>query len=217
MHDGGEFEIGSLPALLGKRSPLILEIGAADGEHSLLFLQQLPHARLFCFEPDARAIALWRSRMAGRSATLIEAAVGNETGNTTFHPSGGMRKPTDKREWYKSGSIKRPTGNLTRRHPTITFNTTVTVPITKLDDWTAANSIGEIDFIWADVQGAEDALIEGACKTLERTRFFYTEYSQVDLYSGQWTLEMIAERLPNFVLLVRYRRDALFVRKTQIP
>ena len=35
-----------------------------------------------------------------------------------------------------------------------------------LDSWVKANKINKIDFIWADVQGAERELILGGLKTL---------------------------------------------------
>ena len=53
----------------------------------------------------------------------------------------------------------------------------------RLDDLeTIKDSI--IDFIWVDVQGAEDIVFSGAKNTLSRTRYVYTEYA-TDLYEGQ--------------------------------
>ena len=53
----------------------------------------------------------------------------------------------------------------------------------RLDDWTDQRAIGPIDFIWADVQGAEDYLILGGKKSFsEKVRYFYTEYSSKDKY-----------------------------------
>jgi hypothetical protein len=53
----------------------------------------------------------------------------------------------------------------------------------RLDD---VESLAEttIDFIWVDVQGAEDLVFSGATGVLSRTRYVYTEYA-TGLYEGQ--------------------------------
>jgi len=70
-----------------------------------------------------------------------------------------------------------------------------------------------IDFIWADVQGAEVDLIRGAETTLARTRFFYTEHSNQELYEGQINLRAMLKLLPNFKLARKYPNDALLKNK----
>ena len=48
-----------------------------------------------------------------------------------------------------------------------------------LDKYVSDNDIGIIDFMWADVQGAEDMLITGGVNTFAtKVRFLYTEYAQ---------------------------------------
>jgi 2-O-methyltransferase len=66
------------------------------------------------------------------------------------------------------------------------------------------------DFIWADVQGAESDLVEGAARFLRSSRYFYTEYSNDEWYEGQITLAGLLEKLPDFDLVMRYPMDALF-------
>jgi hypothetical protein len=81
--------------------------------------------------------------------------------------------------------------------------------VKRLDTWAAQNGIARVDFIWADVQGAEGDLISGGKDTLARTRFFYTEYSNDEWYEGQPTLAQIMDMLPNFRILQRYPMDVL--------
>ena len=72
----------------------------------------------------------------------------------------------------------------------------------KLDTWVKENEIPLIDFIWADVQGAERELIEGGKETLnKKTRYFYTEFSNEELYEDQPTLDEICRLLPNFKII----------------
>ena len=64
-----------------------------------------------------------------------------------------------------------------------------------------------VDFIWADVQGAEADLVLGGRETLKRTRFFYTEYSNRELYEGQADLGQLLAMLPDFELVHRYQGE----------
>ena len=69
--------------------------------------------------------------------------------------------------------------------------------------------MGAIDLIWADVQGAEGDLIEGGRQALARTRYFYTEYDDQELYEGQIPLAKLLSLLPEFEIVPRYRWDVL--------
>ena len=87
------------------------------------------------------------------------------------------------------------------------------VPIMTLDTWADEHQIGAADFIWADVQGAEGDLVEGAASFLRSSRYLYTEYSNDQWYEGQITLAELQGKLPDFELVRRYAMDALFENK----
>jgi hypothetical protein len=82
-----------------------------------------------------------------------------------------------------------------------------------LDTWWQKAGVGPIDFIWADVQGAEIDLIQGGQQALAQTRYFYTEYSNAELYEGQIPLRDILKLLPNFQLVYRFSHDVLLKNK----
>lgn len=86
----------------------------------------------------------------------------------------------------------------------------------RLDDWAAAKQIGTVDFIWADVQGAESDLVVGAQQVLSQTRFFYTEFSDDEWYEGQINFTTLSACLPGFSLLHKFANDALFVSNNEI-
>ena len=69
--------------------------------------------------------------------------------------------------------------------------------------------IESIDFIWADVQGAEENLILGGRETINKSHYFYTEYSDRELYEGQVGLDWILNALPNFEVVERFSDDVL--------
>lgn len=202
--------------LLGKDDPVILDVGANDGGDSRAFLESFPRARVYAFEPDPRAIRRFRAATPDPRATLFEIAIGDHDGTAEFHvsdaelsPVWGLMMPEG---WDQSGSLHRPK-DVTKVHPWIKFERTIEVKLQRLDTWASENHIGQIDFMWVDIQGAEKDLIVGAPETLKRTRFFFTEYSDKQLYEGEPSLEQIASLLPDFKLIKRWQGDALFRNK----
>jgi hypothetical protein len=108
------------------------------------------------------------------------------SGKVGHHPD----KQHNENDWSSSSSLKRPTGVLSV-HPWITFPQTASVPCMRLDD--VSELKGEtVDFIWVDVQGAEDIVFSGAKDILSRTRYVYTEYA-TDLYEGQLNRDQLIQ------------------------
>lgn len=188
-----------------------LEIGANDGRDTQRFLAAFRSVTIHAFEPEPRAVSEFRARISDDRAVLHEIALGARDGTTTFFRSGG--EPPGRSDkypdgWHKSGSIRRPTGHL-GQHPWCTFDEVVEVPLLRLDAWSRANNVGTVDFIWMDVQGAEGDVIAGGADTLMRTRYLYTEYSNVEQYEGQMLLDGILAALPGWQVIERFPNDVL--------
>ncbi|MEM9975577.1 MAG: FkbM family methyltransferase [Pseudomonadota bacterium] len=198
--------------LVPSPAPVILEIGANDGTDTLRFLECFPRATIHCFEPDPRAAARWRDTVKDTRAHLHQIAIGAADGTATFHQSGGAHRHTQ--DWDYSGSLRAPKAHLDV-HPAITFETHIEVPVRALDSWCAEHGIGEIDFMWADVQGAERDLIAGGAKALARTAYLYTEFDNREMYEGQWRLRKIRGHLPHHEVAQKWRKDVLFARLPQ--
>ena len=197
----------------GRPDPVILEIGANDGGHTQWFLEIFERPTVYCFEPDPRAAARLRRNVGDRpNVKIFELAMSDRVGKVTFYQSGGARDGEQVEimpdGWDLSGSIRKPKGHLLIE-PGVTFERTITVPTTSLDRWAEENSIGNVDFIWMDVQGAERDVLAGGRKTLARTRFLYTEYSERELYEGQYSFRQLAKALPGFEVVIRYPADVL--------
>jgi FkbM family methyltransferase len=214
----GQFALEELPALLNRSDPVILEIGCNDGTHTLKFLELFAHARVYAFEPDARARKRFHATVNDARVALFATAVGATDGVTAFYPSAGApdaqwaaRLPEG---WDMSGSIRAPKEHR-QLHPWCEFGAAVEVPVTRLDTWAAQHVADRVDFIWADVQGAETDLIAGAHATLGKTRYFYTEYSNMELYAGQAKLTTLLKMLPDFEVVRRYQGDVL-LRNTRV-
>lgn len=208
-------------------SPLMVEIGCNDGTDTNKFLKVLPGARIYCFEPDPRAIARFEKTVNDDRASLIKAAVSDTNGSATFYGSSGQPPEAQRtpdashycflEEWDLSGSLYKPTGHLAKS-PWVQFpeDRQYTVMTMTLDAWLDLHrEISQIDFIWADVQGAEGPLIRGGTFALSVTRYFFTEFYDTPLYEGQVSLSTIQAMLPDFDLLGTHADDALFKNRTQ--
>jgi hypothetical protein len=114
-----------------------------------------------------------------------------------------------------SGSIRKPKEHLDV-YPWCKFESKIVVKTRTLDSWAREEGVGVIDLIWADVQGAEADLIAGGKEALRRTRYFYTEYSNAELYEGQANLKQLLRLLPDFHVVHRYENDIL-LRNVRFP
>lgn len=201
-----------LKACLGKKNPIILEIGANIGQTSRWFLDVFPECQLYCFEPDPRAARQF-SENVGEHANVhfFNIALSDRTGTAEFFQSSGSENQGETAapgDWNQSGSLKKPTGHL-ELHPWVGFERTLEVETETLDNWAEKHGIDAVDFIWMDVQGAEIDVFRGGARTLSRTRCLYTEYSNRELYAGQGNLSDIRRELRDFQVLVRYPGDVL--------
>jgi FkbM family methyltransferase len=174
---------------------LLIEIGAHFGTETLKFREMLPNARIICFEPDPRNINILIENGVDKICELERLAISDSNGLIDFHLSSGDCKHWAQddllrnNEWSASSSIKRPKLHL-QAHPWVKFEQVIQVNSTRLDDYKPLeNNI--IDFIWMDVQGAEDLVFAGAKNTLKSTKYIYTEYNNFELYENQANLNKI--------------------------
>lgn len=204
---------------LGRPDPVIIECGCHDGRDTEQFLAAFPECSLVCFEPDPRP--LYRHDPPGFferigpdfRVTLHQVAIGDHNGTVLLTRSSGT-PPGDKwntNDWDHSSSVCRPTGHR-KTHPWCTFPTELAIPVTmaQLDLYTGA--LPRVDFVWADVQGAEKLLVRGGTHTLRRTRWFYTEFDDEEQYRGQPDLETLCLALSVLGLECEatYNKNALF-------
>jgi len=173
---------------------IFIEIGCHFGEDTRRFRKMHPLARIIGFEPDPRNIKIICDTGIDRICEFHPIALSNKTESRQFFMSSGSAgdRVTDQQhrenDWTSSSSLKVPTGHL-EEHKWITFPTFTLVQCRRLDDIESLHG-AVIDFIWADVQGAEDLVFSGAKDTLTRTRYVYTEYG-TNLYEGQLSRDQL--------------------------
>lgn len=200
----------SLVKLVGRPDPVILDVGCNDGEHTLRFLRLFPKARVHAFEPDPRPRERFERTVRNARAKLWPLAISAQDGEAEFHVSSGEHAPggAKKHAWDQSGSLREP-----RKHrdifPLVKFETTMRVRTMRLDTFAREQKLRRVDFLWADVQGAESDLIAGAPETLRMTRFLHTEYNNLEMYAGQLDLAKLLALLPDFEVMRRFPLDVL--------
>ena len=73
--------------ILDKPNPIIVEIGAHYGEDSVRFVETFKDAKVYCFEPDPRNIAIFKKHVNDERIKLFEYALSNEEGEAQFYQS----------------------------------------------------------------------------------------------------------------------------------
>lgn len=191
---------------------IIFEIGCADGGDTIDFVEKFKEFDfdMYCFEPEPTNIEIFKNRKFHNNIHLFEGVVGDVDGVVEFNRSRDVN--CDHALRY-SGSINQPKEHL-NEWPSIIFDERINVQMTTLDHFCREKSINYIDFIWADVQGAEDKLIKGAKNILKNTKYLYTEYSNKEYYSGQIGLKNIIDLISSdWVIVKDFGTDVLLKNK----
>ncbi len=182
---------------------MFLELGAHRGGDTA-WMARVPDVWIHAFEPDPRNYV-----PPARNVTVHRKAISDRDGSAPFI----LSKHGWEQEWTQSSSIKAPLNHLTR-YP-VTFGESVEVEAISLDSVSRIWGLGRIDFIWADIQGAEGDMIRGGAETLRRTRFLYTEFSDEEMYAGQPKLSEILGMLPGYRVVELWQDDVL-LENTQV-
>jgi 2-O-methyltransferase len=174
-----------------------LELGAHQGDDTA-WMAEIPGVTIHAFEPDPR-----NHQPPRPNVTLRRAAIADRDGSGSLI----LSEKGWGQEWTLSSSIKRPKNHLSR-YP-VTFGEAVEVEFITLDTFYRRQGLDFVDFIWADIQGAEGEMIRGGRDCLTRTRYLYTGYSDDELYENQATLKEILETLPDFRVLELWPDEVL--------
>lgn len=178
----------AISKLITSPNPVILEVGMYDGEDAREMASEIPNSTIYGFECDPRSIALFKSFENPKNIILNEVAIGAKNGLVDLYLSDSdvRRHYTDQDSWSASSSIREPKTHLDL-FPDVDFKKTVKVECVSLDNWhkkTMPDTV--IDFVWADINGAEYDMILGGQKTLNQfTKYLYIEFSDKELYKGQ--------------------------------
>jgi FkbM family methyltransferase len=162
----------------------VLNIGAFDCVDAVKFAEL--GCEVHAFEPMAVKMHTHPN------VKLYPVAVSNDNKFTQFYVSDNGC----------SGSLREPKNHLTI-WPRVTFPKKQSVECIKLDTWYSTFK-KPIDLIFADVNGSEAEMIEGATETLKNTKYLFLEVSDKELYNGQKSMDEIIAMLPGWKLVAVY-------------
>ena len=208
MHN--EISMKYIKKLISKDNPIVLEIGAHIGQDTVRFLKTFRNITIYSFEPDPRSVIQFKKNVKNPNSKLISCAISDKNGYITLNQStgsidyvGGKEKIND---WTASSTLKNPL----KQSNFVRYEKKIKVKTIKLDYWVKKNKIPIIDFMWADVEGAERELIIGGQETLnKKTRYFYTEFFDDPVYEDQASLKEIKNMLPEFKVIGIFGNNVL--------
>jgi FkbM family methyltransferase len=187
---------------------VVFEIGAHVGNDTKKLFNFFGDPDMYCFECDPRNIDQIKNIDIYDRIKFFPIAISDSNGFADFYLSSGTPEHHNRCN-TASSSLLRPYNHL-KRWDWVKFDDVVKVETKSLDTFCADNNIDKIDFIWADTQGSEYNIIIGGKKTLSKTSYLYTEYSDNQLYKNQKTLNDLIAALPGKWSLIKdFKSDVL--------
>ena len=201
----------------GQPAPLILDVGANEGQSIARFKKTFPSSIIHSFEPGRAAFQrLSEAAQAYSGVHLWNCAVGAATGeqvlfeNTNTDMSSFF--PLSTTGW---GKVKGES----------------LVKITSIDDFLKSNGIGKVDILKSDTQGYDYEVLKGAEEAMQANRIglIYFEFIFSDMYEKLPPFDRVFRHLidRNFALVSMYDfrhqdklasfADMLFVNRSYYP
>jgi FkbM family methyltransferase len=154
IHFAGSYEPAETAFLIAQVRPgdICLDIGANVGYFSLMMARAARTGHIHAFEPiplNAALLAASAELNGLRNIHLVRSAVGSSDGEAMFSES----------EDTAYSSLQD-----THRKPLAKASV---VPMVALDSYLVSNNLGKIDILKADVEGAEQLVVEGASRLFE--------------------------------------------------
>jgi len=176
-----------LHALAGRGVDTVLDLGANTGQFGRQLRRAGYRGRIHSVEPLAAAFAeLQRVSGRDRAWTVERAAVSDAPGTLTMNVSQNS----------VSSSVLPILDRSVAAAPQTRYVATEQVPATTVDDLVVAQGfVPDRTLLKVDVQGYEQAVLDGAAKTLDRFAAIRTEMSLVALYEGQVLMPELVEAL----------------------
>jgi len=175
-----------LQSLVKAPEPVIFDVGAHHGESVAYLTNILPSAKIYSFEPDPDSFNRLCTA-AVEKVLYFNLALSDIDGTVSFfrnsisHTNSLLKVNLSSRD--SIGIANAAAENDTKYFES--FNEEVRVAATRLDSFTEQHSIGQIDLLKIDVQGAECRVLAGGEATLRNTKVLVLEISFFDYYEHQ--------------------------------
>lgn len=178
----------------------IFDIGANSGQFAAEIHQLFPEAMLYSFEPLPDCYSQLMANFQGTpNFKAFNLALGNETGYTEIYRS----------DYSLSSSLLPMAQTHKEAFPFTAGSTSEKIEIARLDDVASHLNIQKPFLIKLDVQGFEDAVIQGGRNTISEADVVITELSLEELYVGQKLFDDIYNLLVTLGFKYRGNYDQL--------
>lgn len=154
----------------------VIDVGAHHGQFALFALHTFPNASMYCFEPLPQAAQALRKSVGRHSNVhIVEKAASNESGTTSMHVS----------RLDDSSSLLPIGDRYVAAFPGTEEAGTAEVPMIRVDEALSGDALGESTLMKIDVQGYEQAVLDGSSGVLDSIKQIVIEVSFLELYRGQ--------------------------------
>lgn len=177
--------------LIDNEKPIILDIGAHEGESVIFFKDIFKHCKIYSFEPFP--ISYQKLKVLNyEDFNPINKAVSSNSGVNDFYI-------------FEKSHLNSLNKINVDSEDSIHFAKTVKekkiqIETTTLDDFIFEKKIQQIDLIKVDVQGSEAEVLIGGFNTLKITKLITLEINLFDFYDKKSSFLEIETLLPNFEL-----------------
>jgi len=177
--------------LVNNERPIILDIGAHEGESVIFFKNIFKDCKIYSFEPFPKSYQKLK-RLNYRDFNPINKAVSSKSGNKDFYT-------------FEKSHLNSLNKINVESEDSIHFAKTVKekkiqIETIALDDFIVEKNIEQINLIKIDVQGSEAEVLTGASKCLQHTKLVTLEINLFDFYEKKSSFLEIESLLPNFEL-----------------
>ena len=170
----GERHLLTILAMGWGEAPIVLDVGANEGDYASQVLSLTPGAKVHAFEPHPATFSRLRKRAKKCGFTAIHSGCGEENGTMTLH---------DYREGDGSSHASFYGETLTslRGAETVVHE----VPVCRLDDYITRLTLSPISLLKIDTEGHEYQVLRGLQSTLraglvEAVQF---EFNEMNIFS----------------------------------
>lgn len=142
-----------LRLLIAGDAPVLLDLGANEGQSTAAFLKLFPGAAVHAFEPSPATFKTLSANLAQHSNVVLNpVAIGEADGKSTFHLT----------SINQMDSLLPLAGDGLYAQKNIAATGTVEVEVTTLDAYAEAKDLKQIDFCKIDTQGCSRQVLAGA-------------------------------------------------------
>jgi FkbM family methyltransferase len=180
---------------------IIFDLGSRDCQQSIEFYHRFPNSKIYAFECNPNTLPICRRNINKYRdrIILIEGAVSNCDGETTFYPIDQKKTVTTWEDGNPGASSMYKSNGTYDAENYVQYE--ISTNCHRLDTIMEIYNIDKVDMIWMDLQGAELLALESLDNHIENVKFIYTEVSYKPIYDGQ----VMFDQLHHFMLEKKFK------------